>query len=96
MKISFPTLPILFPLFLFFGGCSMLPVNECAFEQATFCAGQAAVESQINGLLDNAGSQSCVDVVHTCPNKAQCVFSGCGVNPEKGDWRRVEVVDPRK
>ncbi|MEO1576749.1 MAG: hypothetical protein AAFU65_17510 [Pseudomonadota bacterium] len=84
---------------LFFGlltGCAGVAVNECAFEQVTFCAGQAVLEGQINGLLDRTGAASCVDVVHTCPEKAQCPFAGCGTEAERGDWERVVVTDPRK
>ena len=85
------------PLFALLTACNSLPVNECAFDQETFCLGQVALENRLNGLLDSAGSRSCVDVVHTCPNKAQCAFSGCGVSgSEAGDWVVEQVVDPRR
>ncbi|MEM6936943.1 MAG: hypothetical protein AAF552_10845 [Pseudomonadota bacterium] len=78
-------------------GCGSLGVvNECAFEQATFCAGQLTLENQINTLLDGAGAASCVDVVHTCPNKAQCEFAGCGTGAEQGDSKRRVITYPRQ
>ena len=82
---------------LLIAGCPSIPLNECVFDDVTFCAGQTLVEQRFNALLDRAGSKSCVDIQHVCPAKPQCAFAGCGVTgSESGDWETVVITDPRK
>ena len=81
--------------FLALPGCGVFQTVgdvECGAGPLNYCAAQLAAEARLNTWSDQAGSNTCVDLVHACPF-AQCDFAGCQVEAEKGDWRVIQLPD---
>ena len=75
-------------------GCAGLTAAtvECNAGELNYCAAQIAAEERLNAWIDQSGSATCVDLVHTCAF-SQCAFSGCQVDAEAGDFEVLRLPD---